>query len=155
MVAKKVVKKEPKLLRRVTLLHRICILGLILNEVDELDLREVIRSMGRDKAKKGPSSNTSVTGRGVDIHGVASNFEIRNLNFESCFSFEMKKLEDKKKAREEKQRTLEEKQRSRDTKFLTKPFNYLTENEFNMVLRARVDIMKKYYKQCFNLIVVL
>lgn len=81
-----------------------------------------------------------------EIHRVATNLEIHNLNFQSRLNFEKEKLEEKMRSRKVKQRAQEEKQRSQDMEFLTKPFDHLIGDELNVVLRARADIMRKYYK---------
>lgn len=76
-----------------------------LNEVDKLEFEEVVRPMGRDKAKnRGSSSNILGIERLDEIHNVASNFKNYNLNIESSFNFEKEKSAEKKKDREEKQR---------------------------------------------------
>lgn len=120
--------------------------GVDLNNEDEFELEEVVRPMGRDMTiKKGSSLNPSGVRRGVDIQKADSSFEIYNLNLETHLNFEKEKLNEKKKAQEPKQRAREETQRMYDMNFLIKPFDHLTDNELDMILRVRTKIMKKYY----------
>ena len=76
--------------------------GLDLKQDDELELEEIERPMGRDKAKrKGKGTSSSASDFSVDIdemRKITSSFDRYNLNFSERLAFDKKKEETKKRS---------------------------------------------------------
>lgn len=80
-------------------------------EEDELELNEVVRPIGRDKAKReGSSSSETRTKKSDEFLKMASEFEKYNLNFSTRMQFEREKLEKNEQVWQNKLKDREEKQ---------------------------------------------
>lgn len=121
--------------------------GLNEDDDDELELEELLRPIGRDKAKrKGSSSSASGSYKSDDITKMATEFVRYNMKLDARMEFEQEILAKKEKSRQEKQKAREDKQRLKDMKFLMKPTTDLEGDALQMVLQYKEYILKKYNK---------
>ncbi|XP_052622261.1 uncharacterized protein LOC128127644 [Lactuca sativa] len=97
--------------------------GVDLNPNDELELEEIVRPMGRDKAKrKGKGTFSSASNFSVDIEEmrkITSSFDRYNLIFSERLAFDKVKEETRKKERAERQEM-------EDMKFLMENVDHLS-----------------------------
>ena len=97
--------------------------GLDLNQDDELELEEIVRPMGRDKAKrKGKGTSSSASDFSVDVEEmqkITSSFDRYNLNFSERLAFDKEKEETRKNERSERQEM-------EDMKFLMEKVDHLS-----------------------------
>ncbi|XP_023763016.2 zinc finger CCCH domain-containing protein 14-like [Lactuca sativa] len=81
--------------------------GLDLNQDDELELEEIVRPLGRDKAKrKGKMTSSGASNFRMDVNEmrkITASFDRYNLNFSERLAFDKEKEETRKKERAERQ----------------------------------------------------
>ncbi|XP_023754942.1 uncharacterized protein LOC111903394 [Lactuca sativa] len=116
--------------------------GLDLNQDDEHELEEIVRPIGKDKAKrkeKGTSSSASNFSVDIDeMRKITSSFDRYNLNFSERLTFNKEKEETRKKERAERQEM-------EDMKFLMENVDHFSGSALKLVMKKREKIMKKYF----------
>ncbi|XP_023757618.1 glutathione S-transferase T3-like [Lactuca sativa] len=116
--------------------------GLDLNQDDELELEEIVRPMGRDKAKrkgKGTSSGASDFSGDIDeMRKITSSFDRYNLNFSERLAFDKEKEETRKKERTERQKM-------EDMKFLMENVDHLSGLALEFVMKKREKKFEKIF----------